>query len=369
MTVSALGYWILIVSFAKGSEGGLYLAQLDCKTQTISHVQHITQGVNRPIFARFSADGKQLFVVDNKGDDPKTKFGALAIYQFDRNTGKLTLQSRTSTLGRGPCYVGLTSKMALIANYSQGSVTAIAYDASGALDGAETFAHTGSSLDPRRQKSPHPHSFVPSPDGRFGLSADLGTDEIWVYPLGKNPLMDQVASKIKITPAPGTPGTPTSPGSGPRHIAFSNDGKLLFVVSELDNMLASFKWDQASGQATAADVQSTLPKDFEGTSYGADIHMNPNMPIIYTSNRGLDSIAVFAHDDQGKLQRKAIVPSGGGHPRGVAITNEGEFLLVANRDANNVVLFHIDSQTGMLINTDKTLEVPMPMCITTLPRH
>ena len=91
MTVSALGYWILIVSFAQGSEGGLYLAQLDCKTQTMSHVQHITQGVNRPIFARFSADGKQLFVVDNKGDDPKTKFGALAIYQFDRNTGGLLL--------------------------------------------------------------------------------------------------------------------------------------------------------------------------------------------------------------------------------------------------------------------------------------
>lgn len=370
MFMTALSYWVLIVSFAKGDTGGLYLAQLDCKTQTITLVKHITDGVKRPIFARFSFDGKQLYVVDNDGDNPKTRFGALAVFAFDQAIGKLTLQGRTSTMGRGSCYVGLTpsrftkagnadaaTRLALIANYGQGNVAAILCGSAGILGDAVTFNHTGSSADPKRQKGPHPHSFVPSPDGRFALSADLGTDAISVYPIsGENKISDAIY-KIKL-PA----------GAGPRHIAFSSDGRLFFVTNELDNHLVSFKWDADKGTATQVDRQSALPADFTDKSYAADIHFNPRMPVIYTSNRGMDSIAVFTCTRDGKLNLKTTVPCGGGHPRGFDVTKQGDYLLCANRDADNVVVFSLDPQTGLPVNTGNHLTVPMPMCVTTLPK-
>lgn len=357
MVMSTFGYWILIVSFAKGDTGGLYLAQLDGKTQTIKLIEHIKTGINRPIFARLSNDGKQLFVVDDIGDDATTKFGALSIFSFDITTGKLSLQGRTSTLGRGSCYVGLTpSNLALIANYSQGNVTAIPFDATGPVDGTVTFLHTGSSIDPRRQKGPHPHSFLPSPGGHFALSADLGTDEVSVYPLSKDGKISDAVNKIK-----------TVSGAGPRHIAFSPDGKLMFITNEMHNTLASFQWDENAGTAVARDVQSALPADFTGQSSAADIYTHPTLPVIYTSNRGLDSIAVFNYTTQGKLTLNTNIPTTGGHPRGMMITNDGLFLLVANRDANNVVLFTLDEKTGIPTNTGKTLQIPMPMCVTTLP--
>jgi 6-phosphogluconolactonase len=359
MVMTTLGYWVLIVSFAKGETGGLYLARLDAKTQTLSLIEHITDGVNRPIFARFSADGKQLFVVDNDGDDTTTKFGALAVFSFDRKTGKLALQGRTSTLGRGSCYVGLTSNhLALIANYSQGNVSAIPCDATGPLAGSIAFEHTGSSIDPRRQKGPHPHSFVPSPDGHFALSADLGTDEVSVYPLSEDGKISDAVNKIKAVP-----------GAGPRHIAFSPDGKLMFFTNEMHNTLASFQWDEKTGTAVAVDVQSALPADFTGSSSAADIYVHPDLPVIYTSNRGLDSIAVFNYTGKGKLALNTNIPTGGGHPRGMMITNDGLYLFAANRDANNVVLFTLDEKTGLPTNTGKQLTIPMPMCITTLIMH
>ena len=356
MIMTAASYWVLIVSFAQGPTGGLYLAQLDTKAQTLTQVQHITEGINRPIFARFSADGSQLFVADDVGDDPDSRNGALAIFDFDKKTGKLTLKGRTSTQGRSSCYVGLTDKLALVANYSQGNIIAIPYDKTGPLPGAMTFEHQGSSVNTRRQKGPHPHSFVPSPSGRFALSADLGTDEVYIYPV-HGAKVEHASSVIKM-----------KPGAGPRHIAFSPDGKMMFIVNELDGTLCSFAWDDTKGQADLLDCNPTLPTDFTGQNTAADIYTHPFRPLVYTSNRGLDSIAVSACDKAGKLMLKANIPSGGGHPRGFTITPDGRFILVANRDSDNVVLFAVDPETGLPAATGKTLTIPKPMCITTQPR-
>ncbi len=353
--LSALTYWVLIISFAKGDTGGLYLAKLDAQAQTLALVEHITEGVNRPIFARFSNDGKQLFVVDNNGDDPKTQFGALAIYSFDAKTGKLTLQGRTSTLGRGSCYVGLAPSNALIANYGSGSVTAIPFNEQGPLEGAVNYEHTGKGADPRRQNKPHAHSFVPSPHGRFALAADLGTDEVTVHPItdGK---VQPASSTIKL-----------HPGAGPRHIAFSPDPRLMFVINELDGTLNSYHWNARDGIAKPLDSISTLPADFKGNNTAADIHTHPRKPFVYTSNRGVDSIAITQYDREGKLKLITNIPSGGGHPRGFALTRDGRFMLVANRDANNVVLFTIEGNNPVPVNVGKELQIPMPMCVTTLP--
>jgi 6-phosphogluconolactonase len=353
--ISALTYWILIVSFAKGDTGGLYLAKLDVQAQTYALVEHITTGINRPIFARFSNDGKQLFVVDNDGDDPQTKFGALAIYTFDAHTGKLTLQNRTSTLGKGSCYVGLAPTNALIANYSTGSVTAIPYTNTGSVDGSINFQHTGKGADPRRQTKPHAHSFVPSPDGQFALAADLGTDEVTIHPITQGKVQP-VTNTIKL-----------QPGAGPRHIAFSPDASFMFVINELDSTLNSYRWDAKTGNATAIDSISTLPPDFQGNNAAADIYTHHDMPIVYTSNRGVDSIAISQYDKAGKLKLITNIPSGGGHPRGFALTHDGQFMLVANRDANNVLLFTIEGNNPVPVNVGKQLEIPMPMCVTTLP--
>lgn len=350
-------YWILIVSFAQGPTGGLYLGQLDTRTATISNLQHITDGVKRPIYARFSPDGKMLFVVDDAGDDPANRFGALAIFDFDQKSGKLQLKGRASTQGRSSCYVGLVDRLALVANYTQGNVIAIPYDASGPLPpGAMTFEHRGSSVNPQRQKAPHPHCFAPSPGGRFALAADLGTDEVYVYPIQDG----------KVEPASGV--IKIKPGSGPRHVAFSPDGKMLFVVSEMGSSLCSFTWDEDAGRATALDCVSILPADFQGQNDAAAIAVHPLRPMVYTTNRGHNSIAVSSYDPQGKLTLKANVPSGGGHPRGFTMTADGRFLLAANRDSDNVVLFAIEPESGLPTAVGQPVKIDKPMCVVTLPR-
>ena len=150
-------------------------------------------------------------------------------------------------------------------------------------------------------------------------------------------------------------------------VVFSQDGSLLFVINELDNTLVSFTWDQATGKAELSDTQSSLPKDFSQTSYAADIHVHPTLPLVYTSNRGHDSIAVFSFEKSGKLKLITTVSTAGKHPRGFALTSDGKFMIVANRDTNNVVLYAIDSKTGIPVNLNKDFSVESPQCISPLP--
>jgi len=226
----------------------------------------------------------------------------------------------------------------------------------GSLGPATDFVqHEGSSVHPRRQKRPHTHSITLDPANRRAFAADLGLDKILGY---------QVDLKNGQLMPGDPPWTEVAKGAGPRHFAFRPGGKFAYLINELANSIVAYAYDESSGGLDEIQTVSSLPDDFAGTSYCADVHVSPDGRFLYGSNRGHDSIAVFGIDPQtGRLTPIEHVPTGGETPRNFGIDPTGRYLLAANQKSGNIIVFSIDQQTGRLVETGHRVEVPMPMCV------
>ncbi|PYV29314.1 MAG: hypothetical protein DMG22_23340 [Acidobacteria bacterium] len=247
-------------------------------------------------------------------------------------------------------------KFVMAANYTGGSVAVFPVLADGRLGEASAFVqHHGSSVNPERQEGPHAHSIAPSPDNRFVLAADLGLDRLLVYHF------DPAQGSLK----PNDPPFATvKPGAGPRHFAFHPGGRFVYTINEMGSTITAFSYDAMRGSLREFQTVSTLPKDFAGASDTAEIEVHPSGKFLYGSNRGHDSIAVFAIDDKmGTLTPVEHVPTEGKTPRSFAIDPAGSYLLVANQDSDNLVVFRIDARTGRLAPSDKVSDVPSPVCV------
>jgi 6-phosphogluconolactonase len=244
----------------------------------------------------------------------------------------------------------------LVANYGVGSVASFPILADGRLGKATAFLrHTGQSVNPERQKEPHAHSIYVSPDNRFVVSADLGTDQVYVYRF----------DATKGTLVPNTPPSVAVPaGSGPRHFAFHPSGKSAYVIEEMGSSITAFSYDAAGGVLHPLETISTLPMDFKGRSTCAEIEMHPSGKFLYGSNRGHDSIAIFTIDPaRGTLRPAEYVSTQGKTPRGFGIDPTGTYLIAGNQDTNTLVVFHIDAQTGRLTPTGQVLDIQAPVCV------
>jgi 6-phosphogluconolactonase len=251
-----------------------------------------------------------------------------------------------------------SGKWLFVANYGGGSVAAFPVQEDGSLGKASTFVqHAGSSVNPQRQRRPYGHSANPSLDGRFVLAADLGLDQVLTYPL--DPVKGMASSASSIAKI--------QPGSGPRHLAFHPDGRFAYVASEMAATVTAFAYDPSKGEMKELQTISMLPADFTGTKAAAEIAAHPSGKFLYASNRGHDSIAVFAIDAKGMLTAVEYVPTQGKNPRNFAIDPTGAYLLAANQDSANVVVFRIDSKTGKLTSTGDRLEAAFPVCVTFVP--
>jgi 6-phosphogluconolactonase len=226
----------------------------------------------------------------------------------------------------------------------------------GDLGDASAFVqHQGHSVNPERQEGPHAHAIALSPDNRFAIVADLGLDQLLVYrfdaakgTLGANPQI------VK-----------TTPGAGPRHLVFGANGRFLYVINEMQSTIVTYSYDAAGGALHELQTVPTLPKNFTGKNTTAEIAIDPTGKFLFGSNRGEDSIAVFAIDPHaGTLTHLETDPSGGKTPRNFAIDPTGSWLLAANQDSNNVVVFRIDRKTGHLTATGDTVTVSSPVCVT-----
>jgi 6-phosphogluconolactonase len=242
----------------------------------------------------------------------------------------------------------------LVANYTSGNVAVLPIRGDGSLDKAiDVEQHEGSG--PReQQKGPHAHCIKLDRFNRHAFSADLGNDQVLIYRF--NP------ATSKLEPA-AQPSVTVHSGAGPRHLAWHPNGKFLYVINELDSSLTTFKYDAASGTLTAFESVSTLPRDFSGTSYCADVHVSSSGRFVYGSNRGHNSIVVFAIDPRtNRLQLVEHVSTEGKWPRNFTIDPSGSFLLVANQQSDNVVVYRIDAQTGRLKTVNQT-DIPVPVCL------
>jgi 6-phosphogluconolactonase len=349
---------VFITEFAPGEKGGIQAYAFDTSEGRLKHL-HRTTGAENPFFLALSPDKKYLYSIHAKQFGGKEN-EQVAAYQVMGRTGELKLLNRQSAEGTAACYLDVdkTGKMLLVANYSSGSVASLPIKADGSLgEKASFFQHKGSSVNPQRQKEPHAHCIVVSPDNKYAFAADLGADQIFCYKL------DPAGAKL----TPNDPPFAKAPaGAGPRHLTFHPNGKRIYAINELLNSVTVFDYDPASGKLTEKQTISTLPPDFKGTSHCADLKITPDGKYLYGTNRGHDSLACYSIADDGKLSLIAIEPSLGKGPQNLAIV-DGKWLLCANMPGNNVAVFKIDASTGKLKATGEPVKQTSPSCIMLLP--
>jgi 6-phosphogluconolactonase len=307
-------------------------------------------------------------------DDPKHRFlyavneggqggNAISSFAIDPKTGKLTFLNQVSSNGNSPCHLALdhTGRWLAVANYGSGTMALYPVRPDGRLGEAVSIEkHEGSSVNPARQKGPHAHQVVFSPDNRFLLLADLGLDKIFVYRFD--------AAKGSLT-ANDPAFAMVPPGAGVRHIAFHPNGRVVYAVNEMGSSVTAFHYDPVQGVLESFQTLSTLPESFKGRSSGAEIAVDRKGAVVYASNRGNDTIAVF-NIDPVRFTLTAVdhAPVLGRTPRHFALDPTGEYLLVANQDSNDLALFKVQTSTGQLQPASRVVtDVAKPVCVLFVP--
>jgi 6-phosphogluconolactonase len=350
--------YLLIGTYTKKQSEGIYIYTFNTRSGQLQHVS-TTKGVDNPSYLAIAPDKKHVYSVNESGSD---RTGFVSAFQFDPATGQLQFINKQLAGGDGPCYVNTDAdgSHVLVGNYASGSLSVLPVQADAKLGAPlQTIQHTGSSVNKNRQESPHVHCVEFSPDHRFLYVPDLGIDKVGIYKYDpSSPLMLQEADPSYA---------PLPPGSGPRHITFHPNGKWAYLIHELDGKVTMFRYD--TGRLTPVQTVSTLPAAFKGMISGADIHISPDGKFLYASNRGdLNNIVYYAIDAKtGKLLRKGQQSSRGKAPRNFMIDPTGNFLLVANQDTDNVVVFKRNQVTGGLKPTGEEINISMPVCLKMLP--
>lgn len=360
--VRSLEWSIYIGTYTTSGSEGIYHGRFSTETGEITELR-LAARADHPSYLTIHPNGKWLYAVsevDRVGDEPG---GEVIAYRIDSESGALTPINRRSTRGSYPCHVSIEapSRNLMVANYGGGSVTMIPLGDDGSLLEVSSFhQHRGKSVNPKRQEGPHAHSIVSDPHGRYVYAADLGLDQILIYRI-------DAASRQLLPGDPSFASTP--PGSGPRHIAFHPNGRLLYCVGELDSTVLTYAIDQDDGGLTKIDVQPALPAEFAGDNTGADIHVHPNGRFLYYSNRGHDSIAIFHIDEEtGRLTPIGHASTLGKTPRNFTIDPSGRFLLVANQNSDHIVTFSIDEESGQLKATGAHALLSRPVCVVFCPQ-
>lgn len=338
--------WTAFIGTYTGPESrGIYSFRFDSASGKLTGPTLAGESSN-PSFLAVHPNRRYLYAANENQN------GLISAFAID--SGGLRLTNTVPSRGAGPCHIALdrTGRWLFAANYGSGSVAVFPIRGDGGLGEASAFIqHAGSSVDPQRQEGPHAHMVVPSPDNRFLLVADLGLDEVLVYGFdaANGTLMRTSTAKLPS-------------GSGPRHLAFSPNGRFVFVLNELTAALDPFRWDAKRGLLDPLVSTSTLPVGYTGPKSGAEIAVHPSGKFLYASNRGDSSIAIFRIGG-GKLTPIGHVLTGGKTPRSFAIDPSGKFLLAANQDSNSISVFRIDAGNGLLKPAGEPVSVPTPVSI------
>jgi 6-phosphogluconolactonase len=332
-----------------GKSEGIYLVRIDQRSGQLRLVKSVNAGPN-PSFLAMHPNGRALYAV-NEGEKGTVSAFSIA------GDGMLTRLGSQPSQGAGPCYVSVdrSGRVVLVANYDGGSVAMLPLQSDGALEAATSvIKHTGSGANKERQSEPHAHCIISNPSNHFVLAADLGADRVFVYrlDLDGNSLRHVEGADAVMRP-----------GAGPRHLAFHPTLPLAYVACELDSTVATVRFDSTRGMLSLNDTRSTLPPGWKGENFPADIHVAPSGRTLYASNRGHNSIAVFAIATDGTLSPSQHISTEGDWPRNFSIDPTGRWLLVANQKSNSIVVFARDNQTGRLTTTGQRLELPSPVCL------
>jgi 6-phosphogluconolactonase len=357
------GYLVYVGTYTQegSTSKGIYAYRFNPDNAKLTLIGLAAETIN-PSFLAVHPNRRFLYAVNEVGNYKGQKSGAVSAFAIDRETGKLTLLNQVASGGSDPCYITLdkTGKYVLVANYTGGSISAFPVLEDGRLGEASAFVqHTGHGTNPQRQEGPHAHSIDLSPDNRFAIVDDLGLDETLVYKFD--------SAKGSLTP--NDPAfAKAAPGAGPRHFALHPSGQFAYVINEMGSTVSVFAYDGAAGILHPLQTISTLPKGFAGHNDAAEIHVHPSGKFLYASNRGHDSIAVFAIDpNQGTLTLVEYASTKGSTPRSFEIDPSGKLLFAANEKSDDIAVFRINQQTGRLAPTGEILDLGQPVCVKFVP--
>lgn len=353
--------WVYVGTASYGSEPSrkLYLCRFNSRTGQLQ-LSGVAAATVNPGFLAIDPYGPYLYAVNEIGNYNGEKSGAVSSFRVDATTGRLSLLNQVSSHGANPSYVTVSAngKFAVVASYYRG-VVSFPINADGSLGAPVASVHeNGVGVNRERQESSHPHSVILSPDNRFAIAVDLGLDKLFVY------RFDSATGSL----VPNQPSFAVAPaGAGPRHLAFAPNGRFAYVVNELQSSLTTYSFDPEAGTFHALETLSTLKAGYHGANTAAEVQVAPSGRFVYASNRGRDSIAVFAVNPQnGTLAWTDETSTEGKTPRNFVFDPSGQFILVGDQDSNRIVVFRVDSQTGRLHAGGDKLDVPSPVCITFL---
>lgn len=341
----------------QGKARGIYVYRFDPARGALEP-SGVAEGVRNPSYLAFHPFRPFLYAVNELKEFAGAAGGAVSAFAVDAATGELTFLNQKPTHGADPCHlvVDPTGRWVLVANYSGGSVAVLPLHADGALgDATDVVQHRGSSVHAVRQAGPHAHYVTFDRDGRHVFVCDLGLDKVMIYRLdaARGVLEPHVA-----------PSVPARPGAGPRQIVLHPHGAFAYTINELNSTVTAFRYDAESGILREMQIVSTLPPGFAGQSTGAELQVSPSGAHLYASNRGHDSIAIFAIDRaEGTLTCTGHESTRGRTPRSFALDRTGGWLLAANQDADTIAVFRVDRASGGLTPAGDSLASPTPVCV------
>ena len=345
---------IWIGAYGSAEEVGITHLQLDQDTAKLGKVAEFT-GIENPSFLTMDRAGRYLHAVSEVETLNGQPGGELVTFVIEEEGTSLQEAMSHPTLGAHPCFLQLdpSERWLAVANYNGASVVVYPVDPQGIPNAVHVrFRHSGTGPNEGRQEAPHPHSAFFSPDGRYLFVPDLGMDKIMVYALDADKNEWAIHDAVSL-----------EPGAGPRHMKFHPSGRAAYVLNELDSTVTRLDYAEP-GKLVKQESLPTLPASFSGENTCAEIVVSPDGRYVYASNRGHDSLAIFAVDEQTLALRSAgHVSTRGKTPRNFAITQNGRWLLAANQDTNNVVLFQIEPVSGLPVYAGSEIAISKPVCI------
>lgn len=342
--------YLLVGTYTSGKSKGIPVFRFDTKTGDATLVDSaVTQN---PSYLAVSPNQQYVYAVNEIGNSEGG--GKVTAYRFGPN-GHLTELSQQQSMGEHPCYVTVSKdgKWVIAGNYSSGTAAVLPVERNGALGlASDSVKHSGRGVH-SRQESPHVHATVLSPDNRFLFVPDLGIDKLMIYSFDAQRGTLQPKDTILKLAA----------GSGPRHFIFHPNDRWAYLVQELTGTVTAFRYN--AGKLTQMQTVSVLPKGFTKSFTSADIHISPDGQFLYTSTRdSANLLTIFRiNNSNGKLTVKGFQPVLGKTPRNFNFDPSGNFLLVANQNSDEIVVFKVNKQSGGLTDTGKRISVGNPVCI------
>ena len=345
--VSSYNIELIVGTYTNESSEGIYKIAFNVSDGSLINKGLIAE-ISSPTYVALSSDKQFVYAV---GEGAK---GTVSGYKWNADRTKLKLINTLSSEGLGACFIELNKKedLVAVANYSSGNLSLFGRNSDGSLQTSpQVRQHTGSGSALPNQTKPHAHCSKFYND-KFLYVVDLGIDEVASYSIGKNGKLGQKNIALK-----------TAISDGPRHLIFHPTLDISYVINEISNSIIVSEINQKDGTFNKVQKISTLPKEFSGKSHCADIHISADGKFLYASNRGHNSIAIFAVDENGFLTLLGTESVRGDWPRNFTLSPDGKFLLVANQKSDNIVVFNRNKKTGMLSFTGNELKLSLPVCL------